>query len=271
MSNMASNYDMGKLILGQVIAGVACVLATAGLCSAGTSHPRSLAIFAAMTLAYGIMMFASSYVEEEQHFWYWVTTTWLAWLVLKSRTRYPCPPSFPPGRHPLTDPRSNRLLGACFWFTLVLGATRLMRGWNQTGQKFAGAPDIVKTFVAPNPKLLWALVVATYAWLQRRITQPFGRNPRSVMVSLVGVLVFAAFSFKLAFTSEDSPELVVEPMSSLHRVIPKISLVARARMVFILILAMGAYSVFLSVRGGPQSKEAFGMNSSTPAPRPSSC
>ena len=96
MSNMASDYDMGMLVLGQVIAGVACVLVTAGLWSSGTSHPRSLAIFAAITLAYGIMMFASSYVEEEHHFWYWVTTAWLASLVLRSRTRYPPPFTFSP-------------------------------------------------------------------------------------------------------------------------------------------------------------------------------
>lgn len=87
MSNMASNYDMRMLILGQVIAIVACILATVGLGSAGTSHAQSLAVFGAVTLAYGVMMFASSYVEEEQHFWYWVTTAWMAWLVLKSRTR----------------------------------------------------------------------------------------------------------------------------------------------------------------------------------------
>ena len=87
ISNMASNYDMKMLILGQVTAAVACILATAGLYSAGTSHAQSHIIFAAITLTYGVMMFASSYVEEEQHFWYWVTTAWLASLVLKTRTR----------------------------------------------------------------------------------------------------------------------------------------------------------------------------------------
>lgn len=85
---MASNYDMRMLVLGQAIAAAACILATAGLGSAGIGHARSLAVFAVITLAYGVMMFASSYVEEEQHFWYWATTAWMASLVLKSRTRY---------------------------------------------------------------------------------------------------------------------------------------------------------------------------------------
>ena len=33
---------------------------------------------------YGTMMFASSYVEEEHHFWYWASSGWLALLLLKA-------------------------------------------------------------------------------------------------------------------------------------------------------------------------------------------
>lgn len=93
MSNMASNYDMPKLILGQVVAVAACILATTALYlySTGTTYARSLVVFSAITLAYGIMMFASSYVEEEQHFWYWVTSAWMASLILKHRSRYSLP------------------------------------------------------------------------------------------------------------------------------------------------------------------------------------
>ena len=88
MSNMASNYDISKLIFGQVVAATACILATTALYSSCTTYTRSLVVFATITLAYGMMMFASSYVEEEQHFWYWVTTAWMASLVLKRRQRY---------------------------------------------------------------------------------------------------------------------------------------------------------------------------------------
>ncbi|MGG6497429.1 UNVERIFIED_CONTAM: hypothetical protein NY603_31355, partial [Bacteroidetes bacterium 56_B9] len=42
--------------------------------------------FALISLLYGVMMFASSYVEEEQHFWYWLTPAWLTVLTI---TRLP--------------------------------------------------------------------------------------------------------------------------------------------------------------------------------------
>jgi ethanolaminephosphotransferase len=83
MSAMASNYDMVKLVLGPVIAGLACVLATAALLRTSTPDEQSNLGLGAITLAYGVMMFASSYVEEEQHFWYWATTAWMASLVVR--------------------------------------------------------------------------------------------------------------------------------------------------------------------------------------------
>jgi len=75
MSGMASNYDMPKLVAGIVVAFVAFALALPAV-SAGT--PGTSPTIIATMAAYLVMMFASSYVEEEQHFWYWMATAWLA-------------------------------------------------------------------------------------------------------------------------------------------------------------------------------------------------
>lgn len=33
-------------------------------------------------ITHGTIMFASSYVEEEHHFWYWMSSAWVSWLYL---------------------------------------------------------------------------------------------------------------------------------------------------------------------------------------------
>jgi ethanolamine phosphate transferase 2 subunit G len=91
MSSMASNYDVSRLLGGQMVSVVAVV------CAAAAAHrfidgtlAQSLPL-AIISLGYGIMMFASSYVEEEQHFWYWATTAWFAYLGLKGISKYGAP------------------------------------------------------------------------------------------------------------------------------------------------------------------------------------
>lgn len=83
MSSTASNYDMTRLISGGATAILAVVLALTATISSTRGSAGALISFALITLLYGIMMFASSYVEEEQHFWYWSTTAWLVYLSRK--------------------------------------------------------------------------------------------------------------------------------------------------------------------------------------------
>jgi ethanolamine phosphate transferase 2 subunit G len=80
LSSMASNYDAARLAQGGAIAALSVILALLA-CFGSFSGPASAVTpYAAITALYGIMMFASSYVEEEQHYWYWSTTAWLALL-----------------------------------------------------------------------------------------------------------------------------------------------------------------------------------------------
>ena len=81
MSSTASNYDVPKLNLGVGIAALAALFVSPTL----TVRFKFTAMCAALVaFGYGVMMFASSYVEEEQHFWYWIASAWLLCLYLKT-------------------------------------------------------------------------------------------------------------------------------------------------------------------------------------------
>jgi len=83
MSSAASNYDMSKLQFGIAIALVTAVVALLALWTTPVRTDSSTAWAGVVSVAYGAIMFASSYVEEEHHFWYWIASGWLGWLNIK--------------------------------------------------------------------------------------------------------------------------------------------------------------------------------------------
>lgn len=89
MSGMASNYDMSKLVIGQLLAIFATgIIALVIFMNKSTpSAFQSILPLLATGVSYGGMMFASSYVEEEQNFWYWAATIWIAYLGVRSISR----------------------------------------------------------------------------------------------------------------------------------------------------------------------------------------
>lgn len=83
MSSTASNYNLSKLSTG---IGLAALATAAGIATVYTAlfETRVAGLWTSLLfVAYGIMMFASSYIEEEQHFWYWASSSWLGWMVMK--------------------------------------------------------------------------------------------------------------------------------------------------------------------------------------------
>jgi ethanolaminephosphotransferase len=128
---------------------------------------------------------------------------------------------------------------------VILITTRIVRRWNQTGQKFAGEPDIAHTYFSQHRLLLWSLVGITYLWnLQSLASHGFPRFPQLLAGAIATALATAAVTFKLAFTNEDSPELMAGLAKSLADSEVGVSLVTRARIVFLAIgLALG-YTIF---------------------------
>lgn len=83
MSSTASNYDVSRLVSGIVLVALSVIVAFIVNLAEPTFMQRDSLFFLFLTVLYGVMMFASSYVEEEQHFWYWITGGWIAYLALR--------------------------------------------------------------------------------------------------------------------------------------------------------------------------------------------
>lgn len=83
MSSTASNYDVSRLISGIVLVALSIIVTSIVVLTDSTVMHTDNLFFLLTTILYGSMMFASSYVEEEQHFWYWITGGWIAYLALR--------------------------------------------------------------------------------------------------------------------------------------------------------------------------------------------
>jgi ethanolaminephosphotransferase len=223
MSSTASNYNIFRLCLGLVITGAAAVLVfptTYYECARSTYTGVFLAF---MILGYGSMMFASSYVEEEQQFWYWICSGWMFYLHMRSESSR------------TGSSRTNSMFSLRGRKLTTLGlavAQRVLRRWNQTGQKFAAEPDIARTFFPAHPAIFWGLFMITYADAGYHLLRSL---PSAAVLKLGGVALTAlTFMFKLNFVANDSPELLVGSfLSKTSEKWPEsVSLVLQARLIF---------------------------------------
>jgi ethanolaminephosphotransferase len=223
MSSTASNYDVSRLCLGLLITGAAVLLVSQTVFHECTRSAHTGVFLAFMIFGYGSMMFASSYVEEEQQFWYWIWSGWLFCLHVR----------FEASRS------SSRINASSLPFRYTALATlglaisqRILRRWNQTGQKFAAEPDIARTFFSSHPAIFWGLMILTYFDAGCHL---FRSLPSTALLRSGALMLTAlAFLFKVNFVTADSPELLVG--SFVSRAVgtwpDSFSLVWQARVVF---------------------------------------
>lgn len=226
MSRTASNYDVSRLILGLLITGVAGLLVLPATYKECARHGSSGMFLILMIITCGMMMFASSYVEEEQQFWYWICSGWIVYLHIKSQSQL--------SAKPILRSRFGSLI---YWsdkcIILVLAITqRLLRRWNQTGQKFAAEPDIARTFFTRHPEIFWGLLILTYVDAGRHLLRSIPITGILKLGALAPALL--AFTFKLHFVTSESPELLDGTfISQIMTEWPySLSLVLHARLVF---------------------------------------
>lgn len=121
----------------------------------------------------------------------------------------------------------------------LLPVLRVLRAWNQTGQKYAGEADIAKTILSAHNFLLWSLVYATYADVIQRLSRraiPWASRHLSTAACIA--LGIAALQFKTAFINADAPELLFGLELLVPRSMEKVSLISQARAVFSIIATM---------------------------------
>ncbi|KAK5121940.1 hypothetical protein LTR85_004512 [Meristemomyces frigidus] len=233
LSTVASSYDIPRMVLGIAMSTAALVLAMLPLPSLWP--PSTASIFFALTgLLYGVMMFASSYVEEEQHFWYWLTPAWILILTAKSVAK-------------TVDGRQKlRVAGAG---AIILAVHRIAIRWNQTGQKHAGEPDIAHTVFPGFFVFMWALILVTYGYECYTIARRTFADlmPPEIAVASAVTLVVPAIVFKLNFTQADAPELVQGLAYKIREWTASFSLVHQAQFTFALLAVATVVVTLLSV------------------------
>jgi ethanolaminephosphotransferase len=80
-----------------------------------------------------------------------------------------------------------------------------------------------------------------------------------ILTTFVVPLLFSAtLAFKLAFTAEDAPELVVGFAHKLLEILQGPSLIFRARIIFVLLTALFGFAVYRAKTGSPQVTQSAG-------------
>ncbi|KAL6243376.1 major facilitator superfamily transporter protein [Rhinocladiella similis] len=219
LSGTASNYDLAMMQVGIAITTLALVLCLPSLIPGLLQSGVDGIILGFTMLIYTITMFASSYVEEEHQFWYWIMSAWLVVLFCKD-ARY----------------SSSSILGGPTGTALAFMFLLVTRRWRQTGQKYAGEPDLLTNLVTPNSWILWVLVILIYAHLARNLSRRVVKWMEARQMSLLPVLVsISTFLFKIAFTAADAPELLTSfpILNPLVVFVSRYPLVSLARIVFL--------------------------------------
>lgn len=131
---------------------------------------------------------------------------------------------------------------------ILLLLVRVLRRWNQTGQKHAGASDISQQILPNHTFSLWFLVVVTYLDIARRLTgAKFSVLPRNISFPVFATLCLAALIFKAAFTHADAPELLFGIPQPLIGLLGKISLVVQSRLLFLGIGTAVCLAIFTKI------------------------
>lgn len=228
MSNVATNYGLSRLRFGVTISIFGLGLSIYASSQFITREIISCSIFYIIVFLHGITMFGSSYVEEEQSFWYWATSAWLGCLLIKYS-------------------REKKMSKYLMFLGLVLVRTAMR--WNQTGNKFAGQPDIAKSFLLKHYRMLWLLVMISYLWNLFSLQSQRHNYLQSTVFDIITILISsAALSLKIALIDEDSPEIISDSLRSIANLSLGLSTVFRVRLIFFIMSVLLYFTIRLRLK-----------------------
>ncbi|KAG0310596.1 major facilitator super transporter protein [Dissophora globulifera] len=124
------------------------------------------ALSALILVLYLVTLFASSFVEEEHQFWYFFNMTWWAVLALTSARYLSATPAvLSTTSHLNAITAASPAMVASVYCLLQMVLLRLLRSWNQTGQKYAYQIDLRyylnSSWIGVSWILFWVTVAAT--------------------------------------------------------------------------------------------------------------
>lgn len=259
LSMAASNYNLSWMSAGMVVTFFASLLSIFNFIPVLENSKLANLFLPAITLAYGIMMFASSYVEEEHHFWYWVASGWFIAIFINKYAILHCLQYKVTNRNTDTS-KSVHFHPWRFWLCyewLAVGIRQVCTVavleyyslLTIVGQKHAGASDISKDFLQRYPGALWCLVITTYSVIFLRLSnRTFRRAGREVAFIFAFTIMASALAFKFAFAAQDTPELIPWDLVPVAKWMEGVPLVNLARATLGATFAGVIYTVFFELR-----------------------
>lgn len=238
MSQASSNYKDKEMLIGLGLATASTLVSGFATWSLLQSVKTIRFLVILMTSLYAVTMFGSSLVEEEHHFWYWGATGWIAWLYILSARR-----KFKDG----------------FDWVFVMIIIRVIRSWNQTGQKYAGGPDIASYLsTADNAPYLWFLIIAYYGSLFERLWKGSYQQLNTILgfvISFMTVAASIAFKAHMAFEAGENVPVLIQKLTGLEGVSSDLTrLIGLARLSFLTIGAGALYEFSNIILGDDDPK-----------------
>ncbi|ODQ82885.1 hypothetical protein BABINDRAFT_159380 [Babjeviella inositovora NRRL Y-12698] len=146
LASSATNYNYVDIYRGFGLLVLSAVLAVALLAVEFWQSKLFGAGILGGSFVFAVSSFGSSLVEEEYQLWWWFATFFFFVYF------YSCP---------------GFIRRKKFRFTLLLLSVRVLRSWNNSGQKYI--TSTLGEYLSNNPSLLWFLILVTYTVYGLRI------------------------------------------------------------------------------------------------------